>query len=263
MDRILNNTTNRVNQQGNDPQRRENTNNSTSSVYETINDYQIQAAATKHTEAQQDYQWKLQNLELDSRRDDLEESTYQVMTSASCGDISGTDAVTFPPQRYPAISPMHSHRGNRRNPLLMPQEYAIDLEQPINTPGPDNSHPHAGYQFRQCPDHSSSAAAALSHLSPMHEPQGYNDQNFQVYTVNPQFGPVSLPNVLDNDDDAPEKAESDAPEEEQEYTFMSQAGTLSGMNSQAASCSYISSDVGGQKVSAYVDKNGQSKVSEC
>ena len=198
------------------------------SVYETINEYQEAKKDTMLSRQQQDYQWKLQQLELiETERDALEDSAYQVMSSASIGDVPDSAGVTttshFPfPQPHPASTQSHNHP----NPLMIPQQPAVI---------PDNNHPYpyiSGYQFRPCP----ASTAADATLSPIHESHYDNDADFQGQFYH-SHGLGSQPTITDSELDVEPDLNMDE-EGEQDYTFMSQAGILTSQTSRTAPYSY-------------------------
>ena len=221
MDKILNNS-NRPNQPDNAvvPPPRETTGQG--SVYETINEYQEAKKNTMLAQQQQDYQWKLQQLEIvDSEREALEDSAYQVMSSASIGDapdsagvrVAVTSRFTYP-QPYPN-SPQQS--SNYPNPAIM---VSAMPDQQASAPDTANTDPYgydhvAGYQFRPCP----ASAAAGSTLSPIHENLYDNDAG--------PFGQFHRhPHSFHNQVAMEGEPDLNMEEGDQDYTFMSQAGTL-------------------------------------
>ena len=225
MDKMLNN--NRRDQSDNDPfavpPPRETA--SQGSVYETINDYQ---EAKKHTtmlsQQRQDYQWKLQQLEqVESEREVLEESAYQVMSSASIGDIPDSAGATATSRfTYPQPYPNSPQSPNNPNPLMisMPQQL-------LAAPNDDNTDPYGydhmtGYQFRPCP----ASAAAGSTLSPIHEDHYDNDAD-----VHGQFHHSAVHGNGFRKQATMEELDLSMDEGEQDYTFMSQAGTLTSQTS--------------------------------
>ena len=233
-------------------------------LYETIKDYQDYQEESRNTalsRQHQDYR-KLQQLDLQrSEKDELEDSTYQVMNSAS-QDVTGSYGLQPYPGRPPRLP-----SNNNDNP---------GMAAPSQGPGsnvPDNSFPY-GYHFRPCPP--SSAAALL--VSPV--PVNYcDDPNFQYYTVTPTFGETAVP-PIEPDEDEEEGGEGEGERErdggrggvrdggarggagrmrEEDYTFMSQAGTLAGLNTERKD-SHGQSDRILFGVAGF-DKNKQ--VSEC
>ena len=197
------------------------------SVYESIDDYQTQAQAEKNKKLswqQQDHEWKLQQRELDSERKSLEDSTYQVMNSATGGMVDEYNFQPYPSARSP----------NHHNPTEMPQgAESIAL---------DNSYPFAFQVGQPCP----AAAGSSSSIHDLHD-----DPNILVY--HPSCGDhlLTVIEVPDNGDD------------QEDYTFMSQAGTLSSQNDRTGSYSYNSSSkVEHPKVPMH-SNTSSSKVSEC
>ena len=212
MDKMLN-TTNRLDQPGSDPFAVPPTGETTGqgSVYETINEYQEAKKNTVLSQQQQDYQWKLQQLELvESEREALEESAYQVMSSASIPDSGGVTATSC--FTYPQPYPNSPQSPDNPNPLMMPQAASTD------------TYPYGydtGYQFRPCP----ASAAAGSTLSPIHENR--YDSSAGVHS---QF---NHPHGFHNQA-AMEEPDLCMDEGDQDYTFMSQAGTLTSQTSNTA-----------------------------
>ena len=261
MDRILNNNNNRTD--GNAPftvQPIGRDNSGHGSLYETINDYQIHAAANKNrlpTHEQQcadQHRWKLQQMEQAvgrAEKDDLEDSTYQIMNSAS-GDATSS-SVCSPSHRYPVVNPKSGERS-QSNPLSTSlSSYHDATEQSQLTP--DNSLPHS-YPFRACPPLTTIASSCLS---PIHESSRKKaDPNFQCYTVNQPFGVTVLPPNFDEIQGGGGEGGSERDEGDQEYTFMSQAGTLTGMKSRTPSCTVLNGGSNGNG-----DAIGQSRISEC
>ena len=220
MDKMLNNS-NRLDQPDNDsfavPPTRETTGQG--SVYETINEYQEAKKNTMLSQQQQDYQWKLQQLELvESEREALEDSAYQVMSSASIGDVPDSGGVTATSRfTYPQPYPYSPQSPNNPNPLLMPQ-------QPLAAPTDTDPYGYdTGYQFRPCP----ASAAAGSTLSPIHEFQSHYDSDGGVH------GQYHDPHGFHNQA-AMEEVDLSMDEGDQDYTFMSQAGTLASQTSITA-----------------------------
>ena len=228
MDKMLNNS-NRADQLDNDPFALPPESDPTrqGSVYETISEYQEAKKNTMLSRQQQDHQWKLQQLEfIESERKALEDSAYQVMSSANIGDVPDSAGITttshFPyPQPYPTSTQSH----NNPNPLMMPQQPAV-LDYDNNYPYPYNS----GYQFRPCP----ASAAAGSTLTPIHESHYDDDAGAHGQFYHPH-GLGSQPTMTELD----VKPDLGMDEEgEQDYTFMSQAGTLTSQTSRTAPYSY-------------------------
>lgn len=224
MDKMLNNS-NRRDQPDNNPLAgppvRETAATGQGSVYETINEYQeAKQNSMISQQQQQNYQWKLQQLELvKSEREALEDSTYQVMSSASIGDVSDSATVTATsrftfPQPYP-----NSPQSPNTNPLVMAQQ---------SFAAPDSADPsYAGYQFRPCP----ASAAAGSSLSPIREGHYGNDAGVHGQFYPPQCGFPNQAAIM-------EEPELSTDEGDQDYTFMSQAGTLASqtMTAPYSSC---------------------------
>lgn len=223
MDKMLNNN-NRMDQPDSSdplaavPQTRETA--GLGSVYETINEYQEAKKNTMVSQQQQDYQWKLQQLEIvESEREALEDSAYQVMSSASIGDAPDSAGVTTTrrfthPQPYPS-----PQSPSNPNPPMMPQQSASS-DNDID-PYSYNS----GYQFRPCP----ASAAAGSTLSPIHEGHYDNDACVHGHFYHPHgFHNQAAIDELDVDPDL------SMDEGDQDYTFMSQAGTLTSQTSNTA-----------------------------
>lgn len=216
MDKMLNNS-NRLDQPDNNPfavpPTRE-TATGQGSVYETINEYQEAKKSTMLSQQQQDYQWKLQQLELvESEREALEDSAYQVMSSASIGDVPDSGGITATSRfTYPQPYPNSPQSPNNSNPLMMPQA------------APTDTYPYGydtGYQFRPCP----ASAAAGSTLSPIHE--SHCDSDAGVH------GQYNHPHGFHNQA-AMEEPDLCMDEGDQDYTFMSQAGTLTSQTSTTA-----------------------------
>jgi hypothetical protein len=263
MDKMLNNS-NRLDQPDNDPfapTTRETT--GLGSVYETINDYQEAKKNTMFSQQQQDYRWKLQQLEMvESEREALEDSTYQVMSSASVGDapdsaggVAATSRFSYP-QPYP-YSPQSPNDPNPAIMVSMPQQ---PLAASVHVPDAANMDPldydHiTGYQFRPCP----ASAAAGSTLSPIREDRYDNDAGV--------CGQFHHPHVFHHNEAAMEGEPDLSMEEgEQDYTFMSQAGTLASQTSTNGSTapfqlSYdddcqVSLDTTPSNTAVKIDKNG-------
>ena len=137
------------------------------SVYETINEYKEAKKNTILSQQQQNYQWKLQQLELvESEREALEDSAYQVMSSVSIGDIPDSAGVATTSRfTYPQPYPNSPQSPNSPNPLMIPQQ-SVAASDDTDPSGYDNS-----YHFRPCP----ASAAAGSTLSPIHEIHYDND----------------------------------------------------------------------------------------
>ena len=218
------------------------------SVYETINEYQEAKKNTMLSQQQQSYQWKLQQLELvDSEREALEawiRGAYQVMSSASIGDVPDSAGVATTSRfTYPQPYPNSPQSLNNPNPLMMPQQSVVGSDD-TDTYGYDN-----GYHYRPCP----ASAAAGSTLSPIHKSHYNNDAG-----VDGQFyHPHGFHNqaALDESDIDPDMDEGD-----QDYTLMSQAGTLTsqtGMTAPYYSCSDVNNDPGGHHNEVCVDSTSK------
>ena len=193
-------------------------------VYEAINEYQMNPEEARNTAALsrqwQDYR-KLQQLDRErTQKDELEDSTYQVMNSAS-QDATGTSNLPSYPGHPPQL------HANNDHPVTWPSQGAS------NQPHvPDNNYPYR-YHFRPIPP---SSAAALLVSPAAHDRQ--NDPNFQYYTVNQTFGDAPAP-PIDQEEENEEAVGGGGGGrggtrggEEQDYTFMSEAGTLAGLTNE-------------------------------
>ena len=204
------------------------------SVYETINEYQEAKKNTMLSRQQQDYQWKLQQLEIvESEREALEDSAYQVMSSASVGDAPDSAGVAVAATSrfsYPQPYPNSPQSPNYPNPAMvisaMPDQQVLAASAP-DTPNTDPyGYDHVmGYQFRPCP----ASAGAGSSLSPIHENLYDNDASaFGQFHHHPHgfHNETTMEGELDlNMEEAGD----------QDYTFMSQAGTLTNCSQTNAS----------------------------
>ena len=202
------------------------------SVYETINEYQEGRKNTIASRQQQDYQWKLQQLELaESERDALEESTYQVMSSApSIGDISDSASIAGSHFSYPHQYPSSIPQSPNDLPSPMTQYQQLEA-----APNNDNCNTHnSGYQLRPYPYRST--AAAGSSLSPIHEAP-YNNKS-RVYANIHRLRGTCESNM---------KPDLSAEEGDEDYTIMNQAGTLTSqtrgighlINTEQYNCSQV------------------------
>lgn len=251
-------------------------------IYETINDYQFQTSTDRAgnkmfprtpfgqphcLESGAEHQWKREQLR--SERDELEDSTYQVMSSASASE----DLPIFQPPPHGLNNPPAVSKSTQAYPQFVPQESTDSAEftsdNNNNSTTTTKSPSRYGHHFHLCPTSSTDG----SMLSPILEGHDKTDPDVKFYTVNQPFGVNIIPTLSAqpsstaagfNDDDECNVVQNYHGEEgdgEQDYTFMSQAGTLAGMNSRTSSFSYING--GNDGSSADVGKMAHSRITEC